>query len=357
MTDLQLAMIGVGVALVGGVAIFNVVQERRARKGAEKAFGERPPDALFDDAGNRREPTLGRLPDAADAVAVEAPAPPAPDAADLEAGVAPTAEISSRIDTVAVILADDPVTREQLDPLIEALRDHATPVHVEGIVEEQSHPIDSSPKSSWRELRVALQLASRRGPVTEDEIETFNRAVADFSAGVNAVSQREAPVAAAQRAHELDRFCAEADIEVAVNVIGQFGATFALARVKAIALDHGLSETAEGALVSFALDGSIEFAVRRFGDEAGRAATTYVNGLTLALDLPQVADAAMAFANMVQLAQTIAATLGGQLVDDNRRPLTDAGLASIARTVEKVCGQMQAHGIPAGSALARRLFS
>jgi hypothetical protein len=35
------------VALVGGVAIYNVVQERRARKGAEKAFGERPPDSLL----------------------------------------------------------------------------------------------------------------------------------------------------------------------------------------------------------------------------------------------------------------------------------------------------------------------
>ncbi len=338
MTDLQLAMIGVGVALVGGVAIFNVLQERRARRGAEKAFGERPPDALFDDAGNRREPTLGRLPDAAHAAPAETPPPPVPDAADLEAG-------------------DDPVTREQLDPLVEALRDHATPVHIEGIVDEQWHPIESSPRRSWRELRVALQLASRRGPVTEDEIETFNRTVADFSAGVNAVSQREAPVAAAQRALELDRFCAEADIEVAVNVIGQFGATFALARVKAIALDQGLSETADGALVSFAADGSVEFAVRRFGDEAAHQATTSVNGLTLALDLPQVADAPMAFANMVQLAQSIAATLGGQLVDDNRRPLTDAGLASIARTVEKVCGQMQAHGTSAGGALARRLFS
>ena len=60
---------------------------------------------------------------------------------------------------------------------------------------------------------------------------------------------------------------------------------------------------------------------------------------------------------MVQLGQAIATALGGQLVDDNRRPLSDAGLASIHRTVERVCEDMEAHGIPAGSALARRLFS
>jgi len=82
-----------------------------------------------------------------------------------------------------------------------------------------------------------------------------------------------------------------------------------------------------------------------------------VSGLTLALDLPQVADAPLVFADMVQLGQAIAAALGGQLVDDNRRPLSDAGLATIHRTVERACEDMEAHGIPAGSALARRLFS
>jgi hypothetical protein len=360
MTDLQLSMIGVGLALVAAVAIYNVVQERRARKGAEKAFGDRPPDALFDNGGKRREPTIGALPDNAGMAPSEDIAPFAVstgESAELDAGVAPTAEISSRIDTVAVILADDPITREQLEPLIAALRDHSTPVHMEGIVDEQWHPIDSSPKRSWRELRVGLQLASRRGPVPEDEIDGFNHAVADFSASVNAVSQREAPSAAAARGLELDRFCADADIEVAVNVIGQFGATFALSRVKSIAMEQGLSETVSGDMVSFAPDGAVEFIVRRAADEGAQAASTYTSGLSLALDLPQVADAAAAFDQMVDLAQAIAAQLGGQLVDDNRRPLSETGIASIRRTVEKVCSDMEAHGTPAGGMLARRLFA
>jgi hypothetical protein len=142
-----------------------------------------------------------------------------------------------------------------------------------------------------------------------------------------------------------------------VNVVGQFGATFALSRVKQIALEHGLSETADGDLVAFARDGNVEFVIRRMSEETGKPTTTYVNGLTLALDLPQVADAPSVFADMVQVGHAIAQQLGGQLVDDNRRPLSDAGLATIRRTVEKVCGDMEAHGIPAGGALARRLFS
>jgi hypothetical protein len=44
-------------------------------------------------------------------------------------------------------------------------------------------------------------------------------------------------------------------------------------------------------------------------------------------------------------------------VDDNRRALTEQGLASIGRSLERVFHDMEAHGIPAGGALARRLFS
>ena len=362
MSDLQIALIGFGVVLVAGVAIYNMVQERQARARAEKAFGSRPPDALFEDSTGRREPTIGEIPatdivEAAEEVAVvRAPAPP-PDSVSDDADTAPASEISTRVDTVAVILADEPIMSEQLQPLEDSLGHHATPVHVEGIVDEQWHPVETSPRRSWRELRVALQLASRKGPVAEDEIERFNRTIADFAAAVGAVSQREAPAAAAARARELDQFCADTDIEVAVNVVGQYGATFALNRVKALALENGLSETASGELVRYLPDGTPGYVVRRFDDAQSKAAAHYTTGLTFALDVPQVADAPRVLAEMVKVAEVFARTLGGQLVDDNRKPLTDAGLASIRRSLERIYHDMEAQGVPAGSSLARRLFS
>jgi hypothetical protein len=360
MSDLQLSLLALGAVVIALVVAYNIWQERRARKRAEKAFAGTAGDALFDDVPARREPTFGTLAEAdteepilarADAAAAILP----PD--EFEAPGGPAAEVSSRVDAVAVVLADDPVMSEQLAPLTEALSLHSTPVHVEGIVDEQWHPVDSSPRGSWRELRVGLQLASRKGAVTEDEIESFNRTIADFAASVNAVSQREAPSAAAARARALDQFCAEADIEVAVNVIGQFGATFAVSRVKQIALEHGLSETGSGELARYAPDGTAEFVIRRFEDPAAKPSATYFTGLTFALDVPHVADGPGVLADMVKLAEVFAATLGGQIVDDNRRALTEHGLASIRRSLERVFHDMEAHGIPAGSALARRLFS
>jgi hypothetical protein len=359
MSDLQLALAAGGAVFIAAVLVYNVVQEKRARRKAERDFGAQAPDALLDTPPARREPTLGAMP----TPSAPSPRPPAPDETsphlttqDL-AESAPAAEVSSRIDTVAVILADDPVMSEQLQPLLASLQAFGKPVHVEGIVDEQWHPIESSPRRSWRELRVGLQLADRRGPVGEDEVERFNRAIADFAAAVNAVSQREAPAAAAARARELDKFCADTDIEVAINVVGQFGATFALPRVKSIALDNGMSETAAGELVRFTPDGHPGFALRRFDDAQAKPSSTYYTGVTFALDLPQVMDAPAVLQEMVRVAEDLARKLGGQLVDDNRKPLTAAGLASIRRSLEKIFHEMEAHGIPAGSALARRLFS
>ena len=359
MSDLQLSLIAAGVVVILLVIVYNTVQERRARKRAEKAFGAAPGDALFDEgADERREPTIGKLParDEGDTVLARAESRPLPAAEELAAAGGPDAEISGRIDTVAVILADDPVTSEQLEPLEAALAGYTAPVHIEGIVDEQWHPVATSPRRSWRELRAGLQLASRKGPVAEEEIEAFNRAIADFAGQVNAVSQREAPSAAAARARDLDRFCADADVEVAVNVVGQFGATFSLARVKQIAMENGLSETGSGDLVRYE-SGAPVFAIRRLDDPAGKPSTHYATGLTFALDVPHVADAAGTFDEMVELAARIAGTLGGQLVDDNRKPLTETGLASIRRSLDEVVRDMEAHGIPAGSPLARRLFS
>ena len=143
----------------------------------------RPPDTLFDAPKGgpieRREPTIGAIPSAAaGAVEIAPRLARAEPEEELEAAAGAGAEISSRIDTVAVILADDPIMREQLAPLLDALATHRTPVHVEGIVDEQWQAIDASPRQSWRELRVGLQLASRAGPVAESEIEGFNQAIA-----------------------------------------------------------------------------------------------------------------------------------------------------------------------------------
>jgi len=364
MSDLQLALLGLGALLVVAVAGYNAWQERRARARAEAAFRGGHPDALLDPAAGRREPVLGSLPEAPrqepELGALEAVEPaladaPADSAApDVPASAAP-AVLSSRVDTIALLLADAPVTRAQLDPLLDALEAHATPVHVEGRAGERWQPVEDAPEGAWRELRVGLQLASRAGPVAEEEIAAFNETVAGFAASIQAVSQRDNPAEAAARALELDQFCAQADIEVAVNLVGRAGATFGLARVKALALENGFAETASGAFERRGADGATAMTLRLHDAESRRGAA-YTTGLAFALDVPHVADPAEAFTRMAAVAEALGHALGGDLVDDERRPLAAPGLAAIRRSIESVAQAMEAHGIPPGGALARRLF-
>ena len=60
-------------------------------------------------------------------------------------------------------------------------------------------------------------------------------------------------------------------------------------------------------------------------------------GVTLQFDVPRVPD--------------------GILVDDNLRPLTDAGIDKIRAQLAQIYERMEARGVPSGSRRALRLFS
>jgi len=59
----------------------------------------------------------------------------------------------------------------------------------------------------------------------------------------------------------------------------------------------------------------------------------------------------------VSLAGQFADSLGGLLVDDNKRPLSDRSLGLIRSQLAQFELQMERQSIPAGSDLAVRLFA
>jgi hypothetical protein len=71
MTDLQIGLLVIGAAAIGGVVVYNRIQERATRRRAERAFASAHPDALLDEPAERREPTLAPSP------SNSTPAPPA----------------------------------------------------------------------------------------------------------------------------------------------------------------------------------------------------------------------------------------------------------------------------------------
>ena len=80
-------------------------------------------------------------------------------------------------------------------------------------------------------------------------------------------------------------------------------------------------------------------------------------GVTLLLDVPRVHDPLKAYDQMRALAKRLAVTLDAELVDDNAKPLTDAGLGTIRSQLQTVQAAMRAKGIEPGGPRALRLFA
>ena len=79
-------------------------------------------------------------------------------------------------------------------------------------------------------------------------------------------------------------------------------------------------------------------------------------GVTLQFDVPRVPDGIKVLDGMVAFGRKLASEVGGILVDDNLRPLTDSGIEKIRTQLSQIYERMEARGVPSGSRRALRLF-
>jgi hypothetical protein len=209
-------------------------------------------------------------------------------------------------------------------------------------------------------IAAALQLADRSGPVSESELAAFCgqvQAVADELTAVAEFPNRQTVLALAAT---LDQFCADVDVLIGVNIITQNGEAFAATKVRAMAEAAGLKLRLDGAFHFFSEEGADLFSLANldptpFSAENIRQLSTH--GVTFLFDVPRVADGVRVFNQMLMVARQMASSLGGQVVDDNRRPLSDAGIATIKQQLADIYVRMEAQQIKSGSARALRLFS
>lgn len=388
MSELHISLAIAGILVLIGVYAYNRYQEKKFRRQAEQDFDGGTEDILLDEASEevphegRREPSMDIAGEALGGVAddlslseneilrFEEEAPPesaasmpvsAPVSAVADAGQPPLSLLDEVVDFVAAIFPAEPLAADGLPGIEGEFAGFPRPVRLLGLnaISGALEPVVSG-KHTYAKLLLALQLVNRNGPVAATELEDFCARAQKLADGLSAMIELPDRNEAMVRAATLDEFCASVDVLIGVNVVTSGGESIPATKVRALAEAAGMKLKGDGSF-HYANDDGVtlftlaNFAPAPFTPENIRQMTTH--GVTLLLDVPKTPNGARVFDQMLVLARQMTGSLGGSLVDDNRRPLTDAGIAKIKAQLATIYAKMDAANLSAGGERALRLFS
>ena len=405
MSDLQIWLLILGVVTVVAVLLFNWNQERRFRQQADAAFHGPMDDALMPTGAvprerpNRVEPAL-REPvfgvnedrDVAEVneprLHIEADMQPA-EASIAQANTAPAPRTAARPVQSAAVPAPLRATNPSIaappapyDELIEyriridsegmlanAFADafnHARtlgkPVRWTGLPVGATEWDEIQP---WRDVHyqkvvVTLQLADRNGAAQEEQLSALCNLLQTSTQdhGLNVAC--DDVLEALGRAQAIDRFCVDVDVLIGLNVVARGEGAVNLTRIVREAESSGMVLGIDGVFQLLDSRGEPLYALCNHDAEPFSAMVVEgqtSQGITLQFDVPRVPDGLKVFDGMVAFGRKLANEVGGILVDDNLRPLTDTGIEKIRTQLTQIYERMEARGVPSGSRRALRLFS
>lgn len=364
--ELQIGLAALGVASVVGIVAYNKWQERKHRREAEQAFRSdhrdvllEPGDGAVDEVpAERVEPSLGeaesdarRAPAAVRDPGVRKVTPGVPDAVD------------QRIDCVIRIEAIEPLEAPRLwAAQSEQLMGISKPVRWFAFDDAANlwRPLDAHTAGAFHWFCAAMQTVDRSGPISENDFLHFSggmQRVADQFLAVPA--DLPARGEALRNAAELDKFCANVDVQIGINVVSN-GQPFVGTKIRALAESHGMTLGPDGSFHARDEEGNTLYTLSNmepalFAAEEMRDLAT--SGLTLVIDVPRVPNGVFAFERMMRQAMQMADALQGTVVDDNRAPFGAEAATLIRSQIQHFQAQMASGDVPAGGPVAQRLFS
>jgi FtsZ-interacting cell division protein ZipA len=372
MSELQLSLIIVGLIVIAAVYLFNLRQELRYRQKIEEtsdqateeasvAGGPAVADLPEAEAEPRVEPSIGTAESDLPSISLEPRVAKAESAAATHEPSLPAGVKAPNVDYRAELAGGAPLRADLRARLEKELGGVGKPIRIE--VREGGEGAwvgvgpDVEPAGS---MRIALQLADRRGPVSAAQLARFREIVEGMAAELGAsVAFDDEPAALAQ-AIELDNFCADNDVAIGLNIIPGDVTGLSGTKLRALAESSGFTLTADGAFHLHDEQGVPLIALASMDGvplEASSIKHLRSQGVTLVIDVARVADGRQTFRRMTELARHFANGLNGAVVDDKRTPLSPAALDKIATQIDAIQGALKAAGIEPGGPLALRLFS
>lgn len=418
MSDLQVALIILGVFIIAGVVVYNWMQERKLRKEVTSEFIVPQKDVLSEDfyidTDAYVEKELAEVTEKARSVKHSVPAEPMPTLAavddsvfddspivshEMQEDAAPEADapvsvfasaaviqeesqsepivkatllqgihaslpdaVHTQVDLSAILYATKNFSVKDLDALSASLAEISQPIMVYGLDNEEKWHLlsENVPDVTFKQVACSLQLADRGGPVAKNLLNKFQFAVEDSGLTLNAHVEWQGNGDAMQRAIELDQFCIEVDQLISVHLV-QGEMPIHGTKFKGLAEANAMRLKDDGKFYYYAngkeepLFCLIDTNNTPFTAESLRS--NVLKSVTFQLEIPKVNNCELVFNQMIAMAQKMASSLNGRLVDDNQKPLGDLQIEKIRQQLKVIHATMVARGIMPGSPSSMRLFS
>lgn len=343
LSDLQFALAVIGLLILLSVAIFNIKYARKRRHenqtsdfSVEGQVLREPSFASgFADPQERSEPSFG----------------------DMNAVVASEKfAIDPRIDCVITLRFDEVISGAEILEEINAWKNEQGTLSVPWICEGLNADVDATedweellPDGSYSEIQLAIQLASRRGPIGVLELSDFCSRAQALADTLGCQIDMPSVNAMLEVAKELDAMAAESDIQLSINVLLDEPCPWA--NFDALMRQRGFKLSRNGRSYEFWSKEAIIFVSAEIDPNQP------VKQVTLLLEVPLVAAQERAFERMLGEGVELAQAAHGRLVDDNGINLTEAAVISIRQHLDGLYANLDKNGVPAGSSTASRLFS
>ena len=264
-----------------------------------------------------------------------------------------------QIDLTAILYANKNIHSQDLSALKESLTHISLPSTLHGLDEyDKWHVVDDAASAAFKQVACSLQLADRGGPVAKSLLNKFQFAVEDTGLALNTHVEWQGSGDAMQRAIELDQFCIEVDQMISVH-IAQADAPIHGTKFKGLAEANGMALKEDGKFYFYANNAVLYTAIDTnnipFTTEGLRS--NVLKSITLQIEIPKVNNCEQVFNQMIGMAQKMATSLGANLVDDNQKALGDLQIEKIRQQLKVIHATMVARGVMPGSPSSMRLFN
>ena len=352
MSELQIALLAIGLGVIVAVYIFGWWQQKRYNSKFGATFKANHADALYQQGSADIVEQEGQ---SLQAEAVE-------ESSDPVLSDDPCALVDTSSDFIIELQLVEPGPAAVLVGLWQRKFDFRKPVMVCGqtLHEGEWERVISESHTLYQRFRIALQMVDRGGVISAAKLADFRDLVTGIAKNINAQVTVPDTNDAYQQALSLDKFCASVDQMVGVNLVPPEDRLIRAIDISRAAGLHGMNLESDGAFHLLGTQGHTLFSLINQDTvpfQHHTLETFSTRGITFLLDVPRVEDPALHFDQMMKVVRDLAEGLKLNIVDDRRVVLADSGLESTRAKVFSVETSMQDNGIIPGSAQARRIFS